>query len=250
MSTPPTQELNHAVMCSLETTAQYAGPEVIEYMMERDAAGANGDTPVFDHCLRVAGLMEMAMPSGIRKQDRRRLRIGGVLHDIVRVTDPTIQAMVAVGSEATAEQMAVIRTHAPLGGRYISERLLPANCSAGGGQTTEKRRHKLSQGVATDVAVHHSPLPQAPRKDRECAAVLQVADRTDAMLLDWSPARNYKFQRMLGEGLLGDQLSPNIPLIADKILDNMPETALGIRLRHIVDLGIRLMPAFVPPSME
>lgn len=229
----------------LATTVQLVGSKVVDTMLYHVERNEHGDPATNDqgqlvqpagefapttlHSIRVAALMDMAVDDSCSPQalvERERLQIDGVLHDIIKLWNPKINGLVWSGRVLSDAELAFVRTHAPLGGVCIR---------AFAGPDMSKADRLLLEAVADDVALHHGG-------DRmtETATLLTVADNIDAMLLDW--IRTYKFKRFLRDRLLDAAGRPNVKAIKAKILQGKPETALGVSLKRMVEIGCILMP--------
>ncbi|HSX06073.1 MAG TPA: HD domain-containing protein [Candidatus Saccharimonadales bacterium] len=189
--------------------------------------GPNSAT--FRHMLGVAAVMDMAAGDAVDETTRTNMRLAGGLHDIFKILDPVIRELVNNGRPLNEEEFVTVWQHGPLAAEYIQTILDP-----------EKIGANNIAAIATAIYRHHFDPEGDP-----LSAWLQIADRVHAVLID--PHRTYRAARMGAEGLLMPDGTPKLQEIRQELLHDPSETAFGIPLARIVDLGVALMPQ--PPDV-
>ena len=217
----------------LALVGNLVGEGLVTQMTRHDEGQPAGEMALTTaHALRVAALTELAARPFLSEGKRTRLVVAAFMHDVMKLFDPQINSIVHADRLLTPEDRLVLGTHAPRGGEFVLREL--AGWLA----------PDLLNGVAFDVAHHHTPLDMLATAGSDTDAgyttLLQTADVTDAVILDWT--RRYKPERMLSEGSIDNFGQPVVETVTKKILNGKPETALGVPLRAIVDIAVPLLP--------
>jgi hypothetical protein len=190
-------------------------------------------SPTFQHQVAVAALMRMATCEAVSDSEQQVIALTGFMHDIIKLTDPEIGALVQSPRKLPAAEMAIVRRHAPLGGEFARDNLIEVD------DLTIADIDRIARAIAN----HHSD-----HKGDDLSVLLQAADQAHAMLID--PSRTYRAERMASEGLLDEFGQPDVPTITDALLKDKPESIYDgrVSLHRLAHMAVQLMPPLQVPN--
>jgi|GEM_PF-5681989 len=195
--------------------------EKFAWQPERQPEGERSKS--FLHSMRVGGLVLKA--SG----EDADLAVAAALHDMGKSRDD-VRELTILPRRLSDEERAVVSRHSQYGHLDLE------------GCLWDKELEDLSRFVALN---HHTKRPAWLSMSEELlwdyTSLTQIADRTDALLLDWE--RTYKADRMTAEGLLHADGTLNMDATLKEILrEDVGRRFLGIKVSDIVEIGHMYMP--------
>lgn len=195
----------------------------LAYQDENQPAGDYSRT--FLHETRVGGLL---LSAGVSPE----ATIAGALHDTGKASD-TVRPLLSKPGRFTQEERAVVANHAAYGATALE------------GALRDPDVNELAVFVA---AHHHTPRPVQVTGARESyfwdvISLVQVADRSEALVVDWDGRLAYKADRMTHEGLLNDKGLPVMDKLIQEVLGGYAgQTYLGVRTVSILERALACMP--------
>jgi hypothetical protein len=167
--------------------------------------------------------------------EQPQIALAGCTHDTGKGRDE-VREIINLPRRLVDQEWEVVNAHPELGAQDLEAAFKDPELGA------------LAQFVARH---HHAARPDTfataeQRYNWDITSLVQVADRAQAMLLDWK-GRPYKADRMTSEGLLDDVGKPVMDRILEEVLGaEADQTYLGINVGSI----IRFTVDYMPPAEE